>query len=173
MHTNKKSSKQYSKYHPTRPRTKCVLCGTFKSNTYYSHYGAWGDDEKDFLRQHLDFQPDSSSCICIAHLKEAQRTHAQGYIPTWKRSLKPVEPSTKICIYPLCNSSSKLITPSFASIDDLEALLQVQSSEEHPLVLCPKHYHELYHRFNTPLPCASCGAQPKAGTCFTRHSPNA
>ena len=46
MHTNKKSGKQYSKYHPTRPCTKYVL---YKSNTYYSHYGAWGDDEKDFL----------------------------------------------------------------------------------------------------------------------------
>ncbi len=108
-----------------------------------------------------DFQPDPSSCI---YLKEAQRAHAQGYVPTWKRSLKSVNSSIKKhCIYPSCSSNSKLITPSFASTDDLEALFQVQSSEEHPLVLCPKHYHELYHRFNTPLPCASSGVQPKAG----------
>ena len=172
---SKKSNKRYSKYHPDRPCSKCILCGTFKSSAYYSHYVAWGEDEKHFILQHLDFQPDPSSCICIAHLKEAQCTHAQGYIPTWRRSLQPVKSSVKIqhCIYPSCSSNSKLITPSFASSEDLEAVLQVQSSEEHPLILCPKHYHELYHHFHTSLPCASCGVQPKAGTCFTRHSPNA
>ena len=124
---------------------------------------------------HLDFVPDPSSCICIAHLKEAQRTHNDGYIPKWKRSFNPSQPSTKEqhCIYPSCSSTSKLITPSFASTDDLEALLQVQTTDEYPLVLCPKHYHELYYRFNKPLPCASCGVQPKEGTRFTRHSPNA
>ena len=75
------------------------------------------------------------------------------YIPTWKRSLQPVKSTTKIqhCIYPSRSSNSKLITPSFASSEDLVAVLQVRSSEEHPLILCPKHYHELYHHFHTPM----------------------
>ena len=150
MNQSKKSSHRHSKYHPNRP---CCECGTFKSNTYYSHYAAWGDDERDFLQWHLDFVPDPSSCICIAHLKEAQRTHNDSYIPKWKRAFNPSKSSTKAqhCIYPSCSSTSKLITPSFASTDDLEALLQVQSTDEYPLVLCPKHYHELYHRLTHPF----------------------
>ena len=177
MNPNKKSTHRYSKYHPDRPCSKYILCGALKSNTYNSHYAAWGEDAKDFLLQHLDFPPDPSSCICITHLKEAQRTHTYEFIPKWKRLSNPAESksSTKVqhCVYPSCSSSSKLIIPSFASLDDLEALLQVQTSDEHPMVLCQKHYLELYNRFNTPLPCASCGVQPKVGTCFTRHSPNA
>ncbi len=54
-----------------------------------------------------------------------------------------------------------------------EAALCVESTPEHPFVVCPKHYRELYRQFNSPQPCAGCGVSPKSGTYFTRHSPDA
>lgn len=35
-----------------------------------------------------------------------------------------------------------------------------------------KHYSEVYRQVNGPKPCAACGAQPRSGRVFTRHSPN-
>ena len=34
------------------------------------------------------------------------------------------------------------------------------------------HYCEVYNWLHQPASCASCGARPKAGTRFLRHSPN-
>ena len=93
-----------------------------KSNACYSHYRNGG---KEFLQGHLGFPP--SSCIHFAHLKEVC-THAQRYIPVQK-------------------SNTKLITQL-----EVKATLQVESREEqeqHPIILCPKHYQELYHKINS------------------------
>ena len=38
--------------------------------------------------------------------------------------------------------------------------------------MCRKHYNELYNHIHPPV-CSSCGARPKPGTPFTRHTPNA
>ena len=78
-------------------------------------------------------EPDSSSCICVAHQKEAKLSHPPNHIPKWITSVAPVE--KKQCIYPSCQEDSKLIAPSFASITDIEAFLDVKSSDDHPLLL--------------------------------------
>ena len=123
---------------PDRECSACVLCG--KSNDYYSHYIAWGECEKEFIRKHCKSEPDSSSCI---HQKEAKcshppkcKSHSQ-----WITSVAPAEKEQ--CIYPSCQEDSKLIAPSFASITDIEAFLDVKSSDDHPLILCTRHYHML------------------------------
>ena len=69
--THKEERKKYSKYHPLRPCTECLLCG--KSCPYFSHYGGWSEKEQDFLKMHWDKDVEPSSCICVAHQKEAKR----------------------------------------------------------------------------------------------------
>lgn len=61
-----------------------VLCG--KPINQVSHYEAWSEREKAFLQKHFDSKLEHSSCSCIAHQKEAQRAHPEGYIPKWKRN---------------------------------------------------------------------------------------
>ena len=168
----------FSQYHPNGPCRSCFLCG--KSSNYYTHFESWSIEEKNFITQHLGSTPPPSSCICQAHQKEAKRNHSKvDYTPKWKKLTGEVkEKSDKkvtYCIHPQCSAAStevKLITPSFEAIDNLEAALHVKSSPEHPLVLCSKHYHEVYRQFKA-RPCAGCGVKPKVGTYFTRHSPDA
>ncbi len=166
---HKEVGKRYCKYHPQRPCTKCVLCG--KSSTYYSHYDAWSEDEKAFLRKYWDAELDPSSCICAAHQKEAKRPHPTGYTPKWSKIVTQKEETMKTCMHPSCSSTEKLITPSFASFHELRDKLKVQCSEDQQLLLCSRHYQELYRKFSSH-PCASCGIKPKLGCSFTRHSPD-
>ena len=143
----------FSQYHPNGPCRSCFLCG--KSSNYYTHFESWSIEEKNFITQHLGSTPPPSSCICQAHQKEAKRNHSKvDYTPKWKKLTGEVkEKSDKkvtYCIHPQCSAAStevKLITPSFEAIDNLEAALHVKSSPEHPLVLCSKHYHEVYRQF--------------------------
>ena len=79
MASNCKNKERYSKYHPNQPCSKCFLCG--KSSLIFSHYAAWGEDEKEFLRNYCENEPESSACICVAHQKEAKRTHPPQYSP--------------------------------------------------------------------------------------------
>ena len=162
--------KRNSKFHPHRPCSECILCG--KSNAYYSHYQTWSESEKNFLVKHWGSEPDASSCICIAHYKEAQRAHPSEYRPKW--STLPLSPvlTPVTCTYPSCTATPKLCSPSFASTSELRAFLQLDSGTQ-PITVCGDHYNQLYRQFHkTSHPCFSCGIKPKRGTTFTRHCPN-
>ena len=75
-------------YHPQRPCSPCVLCG--KTRPHYTHYEAWADEEKEYIRHwKVELEPDS--CICLSHLKEAQRTHSPGFIPMWSEFVHPLQ----------------------------------------------------------------------------------
>ena len=41
----------YSKYHPDHPCSPCILCS--KSGVYYTHFAAWGSNEKVHTTHHL------------------------------------------------------------------------------------------------------------------------
>ncbi len=165
----------FSKYHPERQCSNCILCG--KSSCHYTHFGALGDNEQGFIARHLGTIPSPDSCMCKAHNAEAKRylLH-QGYTLKWKESATGSVDSIHSCIHPQClvtNATVKLIAPAFEVIANLEAALCIESSPDHPFLLCPKHYQELYRQFRSPRPCAGCGVTPKFGTYFTRHSPDA
>ena len=81
------------------------------------------------------------------------------------------EPSPITCAYPQCSDTHRLITPSFEAADNIKAALPVEANQDQPFVLCPSHYHKLYRHFRVS-PCAGCGATPKRGACFIRHSPD-
>ena len=66
-----------------------------------------------------------------------------------------------------------LIKPQFESIDKLETIFVGKSSADIPFQLCQRCYNEVYQIFHPPTPCMSCGAVPKAGTRWYRHSPDA
>ena len=72
---------------------------------------------------------------------------------------------------PQCSDSHKLITPSFEALENLKTALPLKVNPDQPMVLCSSYYHKLYRQFKVP-PCAGCGATPKRGTCFNRHSPD-
>jgi len=80
----------------------------------------------------------------------------------------------KHCINPDCKNkfSNKLIKPAFASVIDLERQLGVKASIHTPFLLCPTCYTKLYRLCTPTQNCSSCGAIPKPGSKFSRHSPN-
>ena len=158
---------------PGEDGEKCILCGRRERNT--SHFRNWGAQEKTFLVQHLGSTPQGESSICKKHLLEAQRHHSTpNFIPKWKGTHTTCNPKQKCinpkCIQPVCD---KLIKPQFESIDKLETTLGVKSSADIPFQLCQRCYNEVYQTFHPPTPCMSCGAVPKAGTRWHRHSPDA
>ena len=136
------SSSNHSKHHPDRPCSFCTLCGK-KDSKYYSHYATWGQKEREFLMRYCENEPTPSSCICLAHYREAQRKHPASFVPKWKRTATCTSKYYK-CIYPNCSTlpSNRLISPSFATVSELEAFLNVKSSEEQPLLLWNDHYSE-------------------------------
>ena len=166
--SKKEKAPQNSKYHPHRTCTGCILCG--KTCLCYTHYGAWREDEKDFLKKHWGAEPESDSCICPAHQKEARRTHGEEFVPKWSKTFSMHKKQPQLCMYPSCHMDLKLITPAFAPTSEIQAALHVPSENTQPRV-CQKHYQELYRQFYAK-PCASCEIKPKQGTTFTRHCPN-
>ena len=148
----------------------CLLCGSKQLLARYTTYfRAWGEKEKKFVEKHLEgTTPLANSTICKKHLVEAQRHHSEpNYIPKWKAAPKALSK----CINPKCNhKNEKIIKPHFESIEKLEEVLGVQSTEDNPFMLCQDCYNDLYRMFNPRLiTCASCGAIPKSGTEFMRY----
>ena len=43
--------------------------------------------KEEFLMRYCENEPEPSSCICLAHYREAQRIHPASFVPKWKRSL--------------------------------------------------------------------------------------
>ena len=64
-------------------------------------------------------------------------------------------------IPPVFSDTVKLVSPAFEEIDNLEAALCVESTPDHPFLVCPKHYQELYRQFKSPQPCAGMWSQAK------------
>jgi len=122
------SSSNHSKHHPDRPCSSCTLCGK-KDSKYYSHYATWGQKQREFLMRYCENEPTPSSCICLAHYKEVQQKHPASFVPKWKRTATCTSKYYK-CIYPNCSTlpSNRLISPSFATVSELEAFLNAKNS---------------------------------------------
>ena len=68
------------------------------------------------------------------------------------------------------------IKPMFVANDKLVEILGIKQTAEtdQPFVLCRKCYNDTYAMiYGSSIPCSSCGATPKSGTAFCRHSPDA
>ncbi len=105
--SSKEEAPQNSKYHPHRSCNGCILCG--KTPMYYTHYGAWRDDEKQFLREHWGDgpEPEPDMCICRAHQKEAGRTHREGFVPKWSKTISLCsKKQCQSCMFPSCHSNT-------------------------------------------------------------------
>ena len=107
---------------------------------------------------------------------EAQRYCSnEGYVPKWKRvSTYGTPPDiNKRCGNPICANlkCERLIKPSFAPLDEIKAFLNLHSLEG-TFALCQKCYCYAYNVFHPKETCKSCGAVPKAGETFNRHSPD-
>ena len=161
--------KKNSKFHPTHPCTKCTLCG--KSQAHYSHFQQWSEEEQSFLVCHLGWTPPPDSCICCAHHTEANRHSSEGnYIPKRRKDSVVLNCETLTCAYPGCNATlaeTKIIKACS------EMTQEIVVTSEGPSLLCQTHYQHLYRLAHAPALCADCGAKPKYGTTFSRHSPNA
>ena len=138
-----------------------------------SHYAAFGDNERQFIKRHVNLDLAPESCICKAHQTEAKRMWADPcYVPKWNSNSSQPRMKQNMCIFPGCKEVDKLKSPRFDSTENIELAIGIKSTPEKPLLLCIQHYSGLYHQLTTK-PCASCGVTPKQGTCFTRHSPDA
>ena len=134
-------------------------------------YSNWGSDEKHFVNTHLGKYLPDESFVCKKHLLEANRHHNDDtFTPKWKRKLV----SPKCCIHPQCQDRfhEKLMKPAFATITAIKTHLGVQVVDDAPFLLCSPCYSKVYHHFNSPSRCSSCGATSKQGQKFIRHCPN-
>ena len=83
---------------------------------------------------------------CVKHtlLKRSDTGHRKGIRLNGRSHSRGTIHS---CIHPQCAVTSatvNLVSPAFEEIDNLEAVLCVQSTSDHPFLVCPKHYQELY-----------------------------
>ena len=107
---------------------------------------------------------------------EAQRyCNNDGYVPKWKRvsTCRTPPDINKRCGNPICANleCERVIKPSFAPLNEIKALFNLRSLES-TFVLCQKCYCYAYNVFHPKEICKSCGAVPKAGETFNRHSPH-
>ena len=154
----------------------CALCGD--NGRQKLRYATWGETERTYLEKHLGASLDNSALVCKKHFLEAKR-HCQNseHIPSWKSKAKFADPSglplTERCSNPKCENTApqRLIRPMFTTNDKLAEIFQTEHTEE-PFVLCRQCYNKA-HATICPPSCSSCGAYPKTGTTFSRHSPDA
>ena len=116
--------------------------------------------------------------ICGKHVLEAQRHYGvPGFIPKWCNKLSPHQSSTEKCFNPSCTNTEyqKLIKPAFVSIDKIKSTwnLHAAAGKSNSFALCHTCYCQVYNMLHPKKICRSCGAIPKAGISFSRHSPNA
>ena len=114
--------------------------------------------------------PDNS-CLCRSHQREAVRHGSDvEYIPVWKKDIeKPTDKSK--CVYPECEATSKIITPS---AEYQKSFCEALQSQDIVIILCNQHYQLLYQKVHSHEPCAGCGSKPKARqSAYYRHSPDA
>ena len=154
----------------------CTLCG--KYSVHQIQFQSLCEKERSYITQHYGEELPPNSRVCKAHHIEAKRRLSSGTSndrPKWvkqavSQTAEP-KPITGMCAYPQCLDTQKLIAPSFEAMSVIKAALPVQTNIDQPFVLCPSHYLKLYKHFKVSS-CAGCGATPKKGTCFNRHSPD-
>ena len=154
----------------------CALCGD--NGRQKLRYAIWGEVERTYLEKHLGTSLDDDALVCKKHFLEAKR-HSQNsqHIPSLKTKSKLADPSgyplTEQCSNPKCENTEpqRLIRPMFTTNNKLAEVFQTEQTEE-PFVLCRQCYNKA-HAIICPPSCSSCGAYPKTGTSFTRHSPDA
>lgn len=155
------------------PADLCLLCCTKPPPRSTTFFQTWGEEEREFVKQHLGKTPQPDRLVCKKHLLEAQRYHNKlDFVPKWKGSWKTNH--TGKCTNPNCSEpfSEKLIAPTFEALEKLEAVFSVKSSEQNPFLVCTLCYAHLHRTINKQPNCASCGANPKPGTRFCRYSPD-
>ena len=155
---------------------ECLLCGA--KDTQMMQYSNSKIEVKTFLLQHFDGIILADNWICRKHVLEAQRHYSvPGFTPKWCNKLAQQRPSKKKFSNPSCTNTEyqKLIKPAFASIDKMKSTwnLQAAAGKSSPFALCHTCYCQAYNMFHPKKICRSCGATPKAGISFSRHSPNA
>lgn len=162
----------HSKYHPGKSCSPCLFCG--KIEAYYKHFQAWPESMKQFAITHFKKPIADSSCICQADYLEIKRHRSDPeYVPKWVKTIQklPVSSVESKCSYDGCTASDKLIKPSFTSIENVQEMLHIPPEDTQTILLCPVHYHQLYKKVKL-VPCSNCGACPKLGSPFFRHSPD-
>ena len=123
------------------------------------------------MAKHLRQELSPDSCVCRGDQKEAKcHKNNPGYIPKWS-SPRTIPSTCSQCFFPGCTVTEKLISTSFHSASNIELCRQPLPSE--PVLLCTKHYRDVHRKLASPPACKSCGTQPKPGTGFTGHSPDA
>ena len=91
------------------------------------------------------------------------------FIPKWKRTLIIEAEAIRKCAYQNCiitSDNKNLIHPSFESPSVICSHLHTNVADFDSSYLCPKHYTTTHRALNPTMPCASCGANPKAGKSF-------
>lgn len=112
------------------------------------------------------------SCICHAdHLEIKRHRSDPEYIPKWAKTTKSPESGTSKCSFNACTVSEGLIKPSFISIENFKKVLNLPPEHTETILLCPVHYHQIYKKSKLANR-SSCGACPKQGSPFFRHSPD-
>ena len=155
---------------------ECLLCGA--KDTQMMQYSNTKIEVKTFLLQHFDGIILANDWICRKHVLEAQRHYSvPGFTPKWCNKLSQQQPSKEKCSNPSCTNTQypKLIKPAFASIDKIKSTWNSQEAagKSSPFALCHTCYCQAYNMLHPKKICRSCGAIPKAGISFSRHSPNA
>ena len=73
---------------------------------------------------------------CVAHQKEANRTHQVCYKPKWSNVLTSgsgiENEGDKLCAYPSC-TNSQVIAPSFASLSEIIFFCKFNKNQYHQL----------------------------------------
>ena len=109
------------------------------------------------------------SCVCRGDQKEAKCTRTtQAIFLSGARQEQFHHIHMQPVLFPRLYSR-----PSFHSASNIEAVLCRQPSPSEPVLLCTKHYRDVHRKLASPPACKSCGTQPKPGTGFTGHSPDA
>ncbi len=98
------------------------------------------------------------------------------FVPKWKKKITS-QYSKSVCSYPNCLTSpnSRLISPSFAAVSEIQAFLNViPSSGARPLyyVQTTTSMFNYTAAFKSPSSCACYGIQPKACKSFYQHCPD-
>ena len=130
--------------------------------------------ERTYLQHHLGTSLTDNDIICRKHLLEAQRHgHNIDHIPSWKLNKEdsPHSPASS-CSNPQCENplSDRLIKPLFTTPNKLAEVFLTKHTDG-SFVLCRQCYNKAYVTV-CGTQCKSCGAYPKSGTTFHRHSPD-
>ena len=152
---------------------ECLLCGA--KDTQMMQYSNTKIEVKTFLLQHFDGIILADDWICRKHVLEAQRHYSvPGFTPKWCNKLSQQQPSKEKCSNPSCTNTQypKLIKPAFDKIKSTWNS-QEAAGKSSPFALCHTCYCQAYNMLHPKKICRSCGAIPKAGISFSRHSPNA